>query len=240
MMKPYALLATMALTTTLSAQNWTVGVPVNMQVSEIGVYGGGCSPGPQATLYLDHPAVDGITYYYEVTNIVNGVYTMVPGPAGILMVGDTIHVPSNFITTVFNQQASGGLEMRVVAAGTPTTAGQEHPCTASQFWISNLLLCNEGLSTTLSSSCTVQPGSTQGIADLAGSNAWFSSNGTSVRLMDPTIRTAQLVDVQGRVVATTSTTGGMLELGAQPSGMYVVRAQRADGNVLAERVMLAH
>ncbi|MBL8001895.1 MAG: T9SS type A sorting domain-containing protein [Flavobacteriales bacterium] len=240
MMKPYALMAAMALTTTLTAQNWTVGVPVNMQVSEIAVNGGGCSPGPQATLYLDHPAVDGITYYYEVTSIVNGVYTMVPGPAGILMVGDTIHVPANFITTVFNQQAAGSLQMRVIAAGTPTTAGQVHPCTASMFWMSNLMLCNEGLSTTLSSGCTVQPGSTQGIADLAGSNAWFSNNGTSIRLTDASIRTAQLVDAQGRVVATTNNSGGMLELGTLPTGMYVVRAQRADGSVLSERVMLAH
>jgi hypothetical protein len=101
------------------------------------------------------------------------------------------------------------------------------------------LLCNEGLSTQLSSTCTVQPGSTQSIADLSGTNGWFTSNGSSVRLTDLSIRSAQLVDVQGRVVATTSSSGGMLELGTLPTGMYVVRAQRADGHMLAERVMLA-
>jgi len=241
MMKPYSVLAVMALSSTLSAQTWTVGTPASMILSEVTAYGGGCYPDIQTELHLNYTPVDGMQYYYEVSNIQGGgFYTMVPGPANALNIGDTVHVPANGISFIYNQQVQGGLTLRLMAEGTPTTAGQTYPCTQNDLWMSNLMLCDEWLNKTLGTNCTVQPGSTQGIADISGASAWYASNGNNVRLIDPTIRTAQLIDMQGRVVATTNSSGGVLELGSLPTGMYIVRAQRAEGAVLAERVMLAH
>jgi hypothetical protein len=239
MMRPYSLLATIALTTAVSAQNWTVGTPVSMQVHEVAVFGGGCYPGVQAVLNLQHTQVTGVTYYYEVTNITNGVYTMVPGPAGILAIGDTIHVPASGISEVYNQQTSGGLEMRVIAGGTPTVAGESHPCTASQFWISNLLLCNEGLSSALSDGCTTVNGSGMSIGEINGGGAWYMANGDQVRITDNSIRSAQVIDAQGRVVSATNTVGGILDLGTEPTGVYVLRAQRASGEVVSQRIVVS-
>jgi hypothetical protein len=42
------------------------------------------------------------------------------------------------------------------AIGTPTTSGQLYPCNASNNWLSNLLLCHEGLTSTLQNNCNVQ------------------------------------------------------------------------------------
>jgi hypothetical protein len=240
MIRPYALLSTIVLTTATYAQNWAVGVPINVQVTEITVNGGGCSPGPQATLFLGAPPVTGMTYYYEVVSITNGVYTMIPGPAGILAVGDTIHLGPGGANTVFNQQTSGSLQLRAKVQGTPTVAGQSHPCNTNSFWISNLLLCNEGLSTTLLSGCTTQDGSTIGISELTGESTWFVSNGNALRITDNSVRSAQVIDAQGKVVAATNTIGGSLDLGTEPTGIYVVRAQRANGEVVTKRIVVSH
>lgn len=240
MMRLSSLLATIALTTAASAQNWQVGVPVSQQIGEVGVFGGGCYPGVQANLNLSHTRVTGVTYYYLVNNITNGVYTMVPGPANILAIGDTIHIPASGQTEVYNQQTSGGLELRLIAEGTPTVAGEVHPCTPSNFWMSNLLLCNEGISTGLNSGCTVQPGSSVGIGEINGSATWYVANGNAVRILDNSIRTAQVIDAQGKVVASTNTVGGVMDLSSQPTGIYVVRAERSNGEVVSQRMVVSH
>jgi hypothetical protein len=240
MKKLSTVLAALALSSTLSAQTWTVGTPTSMLMSAFSVWGnGGCYPGVQATLNLNYTPVDGMVYYYEVANVLNGgFFTMVPGPAGGLNVGDTIHVGPTGSNQVFNQQVSGMLELRLIAAGTPTTAGQTYPCAQNDLWLTTLPICNVNMNKQLGTNCSVQPASTVGITEANEASAWYASNGNSLRILDAGIRTAQLLDMQGRVVATTTTNGGMLELGAQPAGIYIVRAERADGSVVSDRVAL--
>lgn len=239
-MKTYTFLAALALSSSVGAQTWTVGTPVSMLMSAFSVWGnGGCYPGVQATLNLNHTPVSGMVYYYEVTNVLNGgFFTMVPGPSTGLNVGDTIHVGPGGTNQVFNQQATGILELRLIAAGTPTTAGQAYPCTQNDLWLTTLPICNVMMNKTLGTNCTVQAGSTVGIAELGDESPWYMNSGNTLRILDGRIRTAQLLDAQGRVVATTNANGGMLELGGRPGGIYIVRAQRADGSVVSDRVAL--
>jgi hypothetical protein len=65
-------LSTLLLAGTLNAQNWTVGVQVDVPIGTIRVFGGGCSPGPQATLFIPLLPVTGVTYYYCVLNTRGG------------------------------------------------------------------------------------------------------------------------------------------------------------------------
>jgi hypothetical protein len=202
------------------------------------VFGGGCSPGPQASLFIPLLPVTGVTYYYRVINTNGGVYTMDPGPANVLAVGDTVHVPATQITEVFNQANMGGLELEIRATGTPTVAGETHPCAPNNLWISNLLLCNEGLSCLIQLACQTTAIST-GIGEASLGSPWYGVTDGQVRLLDTGIRAAQVLDAQGRVVASTHIGGGTLELGLMPTGLYVVRGLRADGSVVTDRFVLA-
>ncbi len=238
MIRTLTLASALALTCTLTAQNWTVGVPVDVQISTVTVYGGGCAPDPQATLFIPLLPVTGVTYYYRVVNTNGGTYTMVPGPANVLAAGDTVHVPTTQITEVYNQAGAGGLELEVRAEGTPTVAGETHPCAPNNLWMSNLLLCNEGLNCLIQLSCQTVAGST-GVEENTADQVWYSAAMGQVRILDAGIRTAQVLDAQGRVVAATNVSGGTMDLGARPAGLYTVRAQRADGALVVARFVLA-
>ncbi len=140
----------------VSAQAWVVGQPVMFQLSEISVFGGGCFPAAQANLNFPLYPVSGITYYYLVTGHSSpGDYTMVPGPANPLLVGDTVHITSS-THAVYNTGGFGGLDLEIWAEGTPTVPGQVHICSFSMLWLSNLLLCEEGLINTSSASCETE------------------------------------------------------------------------------------
>jgi len=241
MMKPYALLLTLACTTTLHAQNWEVGMPVDIQISTITVYGGGCAPGVQATLFMPLLPVDGITYYYRVINTNGGTYTMVPGPANVLNAGDTVHFPTTQISEVYNAANQGGLEMEVRAEGTPTTAGQTHPCTSNDLWMSNLLLCNEGLTSLISLGCETQP-STVGIDEANNTLAFIAplaANGFQLQILDAQVRSVRVLDAHGRVVSTSTVATPRMDLSVQPDGVYLLQAERNNGQVLTQRFVLA-
>ncbi|MCC7503020.1 MAG: T9SS type A sorting domain-containing protein [Flavobacteriales bacterium] len=241
MMKPYALLLSLACTTTLHAQNWEVGMPVDVQISTITAFGGGCSPGPQATLFMPLLPVDGITYYYEVINTNGGTYTMVPGPANVLNVGDTVHFPITQITEVYNAANQGGLELVVHAEGIPTTPGQTHPCASNDIWMSDFQLCNEGLTSVISLGCETQP-STVGIDEANTALSFIAplaSNGFVLQVLDAQVRTVRVLDAQGRVVSTSTVATPRMDLNSQPDGVYLLQAERSNGEVRTHRFVLS-
>jgi hypothetical protein len=238
-MKHMTLALALFATTTAHAQNWIVGQPVDMQVSSIAVYGGGCWPDLQAHLNFGLPAVAGVTYYYLVTDIIDGTYTVTPGPAGPLSIGDTITIHPAQETLVYNEAASGGLFMQVWATGTPTTAGQVHPCVMGDLWMSNLLLCFEGLNCLLQTNCTTE---ISNAIDAAMPNDALSftlpTAGNGYQLQVNGAASVRVVDMQGRVVATEEGTGLRMHLGALPAGAYLLHMER-NGQVRTERVVVA-
>ncbi len=240
-MKPYALLLTLACTTTLHAQNWEVGIPVDIQISTITVYGGGCAPGVQATLFMPLLPVDGITYYYRVINTNGGTYTMVPGPANVLNVGDTVHFPITQIDGGLQRGQSrwagnGGPRRR-----NPTTAGQTHPCASNDIWMSNLLLCNEGLTSQISLGCETQP-STVGIDEVNTALTFIAplaANGFELQVLDAQVRMVRVLDAQGRVVSTSTVATPRMDLNTQPDGVYRAAGRTHRWTVLTQRFVLS-
>lgn len=70
--------------------------------------------------------------------------------------GDTLLLnPGNNFYTFSFVNGPGNISFNVKAIGTPTTAGQTHPCAFNDAWTSNLLLCNEELTLSLQNDCAV-------------------------------------------------------------------------------------
>ena len=216
---------------TLHAQGWGVNQPVDQQLSAITVYGGGCFPAIQAQLNFGQPPVDGVTYYYKVVGITtDGEYTMVPGPGQALAVNDLVPV-QQFEHQVYNSGTFGGLELEVWAMGTPTTPGQSHPCSSSDLWMSNLLLCNEGLTCLIGSNCTTQlstgvPGSARNNA-LVLPNAF---NGYTLQWNGTPLVSGSVIDPSGRTIQVLSAATPTAQLGHLPSGVYILHLITTDGN----------
>lgn len=239
-MKHITLVLALFATTTTHAQNWIVGAPVDMQVSSVAVYGGGCWPDLQAHLNFGLPPVAGVTYYYMVTDIIDGTYTVTPGPAGPLSIGDTITIHSAQETLVYNEAASGGLFMQVWATGTPTAAGQAHPCAANDLWMSNLLLCFEGLNCLLQASCTTEiSNSVQSATAVDAISYILPSAGNGYRLQVNSPANVRVVDLHGRVVAQEQGTALRMDLSTLPMGAYVLHLEH-NGQVRTERVVVGH
>lgn len=213
----------------LHAQGWSVGQPVEQQLSAITVYGGGCFPAIQAQLSFGQPPVDGVTYYYKVISITtDGEYTMWPGPGTALAVDDMIPV-QQFSHQVYNSGSFGGLELQVWAIGTPTTAGQAHPCASSELWMSNLLPCNEGLNCAIASNCVTELGT--GVGDAAAEASLQlpnAANGFMLQWPGTVLTSGEVRDLRGRLVHTLSSgTGG--SLAHLPDGLYVLHLNTGDG-----------
>jgi hypothetical protein len=242
MIKHSAFILALTATVSTQAQNWIVGAPIDMQISAITVFGGGCYPGVQANLFFPVTPVTGITYFYRVLNTNGGSYTMVPGPANVRAVGDTVHVPTTQITEVYNTQLSGGLELEIRAEGTPTVGEEVHPCEYNDLWISNLLLCNETLSSLISTNCNTAVGSV-GIDEASASTLRFiaplAANGYQLQVIDTEVATSRVLDLQGRVVSSANGASPRMDMGTQPDGVYVIQAERTNGQVLTQRFVLA-
>lgn len=224
------------------SQNWIVGQAFDTQLSSITVHGGGCYPATQAILAFGTTPVDGVHYYYKVVGITtDGEYTMLPGPVTALSVGDTVHMnPANHL--VFNSGTFGGLELQAWAEGTPTTAGQAHPCAANDLWMSNLLPCNEGLSCAISSGCETEIGNgitdnrTEAFALIAPS----VGNGFNLQLTGGSISGGMILDLQGRVITTLANGQHGADMSTMPDGVYVLDVAGADGSRFCRRFSLLH
>jgi hypothetical protein len=204
---------------------------VDEQLSTLTVYGGDCYPGIQATLTLGAPAVDGIIYYYKVISIItDGEYTMVPGHAAALQIGDTIHnAPVDFL--VFNTGTYGGLELQVWAEGTPTAAGQTHPCGSNDLWQSNLLLCNEGLSWIIQGTCATEfsSGVNALVADQGTVVLPQAANGYQLQWPGMSVLRGAVLDMQGRIVASLASGQQSLDANGFANGTYLLVMDRTNG-----------
>lgn len=224
-----------------NAQNWIVGQAVDANLSSLIVYGGGCYPGIQALLNYSGPSVDGVALYYKVVSIeTDGEYTMNPGTGSALIIGDL--VPLTAVGhQVYNTGTYGGLGLEVHAIGTPTTPGQTHPCAPNDLWMSNLLLCQEGLSNSASGGCVTEQSTGIAIAEEDRFAFMLPSvaNGFRLQLADPALLAATVSDMHGRAVATIAGGQRSAELNSLAPGAYVVDAIRTNGHRVQRRFVLA-
>ena len=213
-----------------TAQNWTVGVPVNFQLTEVNLWGGGCFPTADQTFYIDPSAVSGIQHIAIVSAVTPpGVNTVVPGPPSPLSVGDTIILTGSGARSVYFPTGTGTLDLKIFAVGTPTTAGQVHPCVYNTLWISNLGICPEALSHNLSTTCTVQPGGV-GIAEPpVQPSIEFPSALNGWRLWAEGAARLDVVDATGSTIMTS--TGNNADANGLVSGVYFARITGSDGDL---------
>jgi hypothetical protein len=58
-------------------------------------------------------------------------------------------------------------------------------------------------------------------------------------VIDTEVATARVLDLQGRVVSSANGASPRMDMGAQPDGVYVIQAERTNGQVLTQRFVLA-
>lgn len=221
-----------------TAQDWTVGWPVDFQLTQMTVNGGGCYPNADATLNFPTSTVSGIVHVAIVTAVQPaGVNTIAPGSSGPLNVGDTVYFDTPGVRSCHFPQGNGTVSLDFRAIGIPTQEGQPHPCAFNQIWLSNLMLCPEGLSKGLSSGCTVQPSSLGLSGVVAGSNSVDLPNATNgwVLNVSGAAYGAEVFDAVGNRMAAMGS--GSLAF-TWPDGLYFVRIRSAAG-VRTERVLVS-
>lgn len=243
MIRTTTLLFTAALASVASAQDWTVGLPVDMLLYTQTFYGG-CNPNADYTFTFPASPVSGVQYLVKVTAMepANGALDISPGM--LMGLGDELVVNAEVqrAATFGNGTTSAVLEFR--AQGTPTTAGQTHPCSASPFWISNLMFCPEGLIPNVNDGCTVQGGSTS-ISCYALTEPmiqWPSPlNGQRLGVALPSSETAtvNIADMHGRIVRSLSIAqNGNVDLSSLPEGVYLMDLLRSPGQVITKRFII--
>jgi len=138
-----------------NAQNWTVGTPVDLQLSYLTKYSGFCAPNqPDFRINVVCNQVDGIQYMVIVDSLVD--IAVFPISNDTIELGDTLFLSTGNNNYTFSfVNGPGNISLKVKAVGTPTTAGQSHPCAFSDNWMSNLLLCDEQLTLNLQNTCNV-------------------------------------------------------------------------------------
>lgn len=172
MKKIYALLiiSTLALcnNSKTQAQNWTVGVPVDMSISYLTKYAFACAPNQaDFTMNIILNSVGGIQYMAIVDSVQD--IAILFNTTDTLNQGDTLYLTqgnNNYSVSFVN--GTGNISFNFKAVGTPTTAGQNHPCAFNDLWMSNLMLCNEGLTRNVQNTCTVDAAT--GIENLVAEN----------------------------------------------------------------------
>ena len=215
-------------------------MPVAFQWGQITMFGGGCYPGPDQNIIFSAPTVSGVSYRGIVTSVAPpGTNVISPLALTPINVGDTVDLVNGAPNSSYFPSSSGIIELALWAIGTPTTAGQVHPCTFSALWLSNLMLCPEGLSTNVPATCTVQPGAT-GLAEVPvasnGVQLPDASNGWILNVQDPAVRSVELINACGSVLANFQR--GSYSAGALPNGLYFVRIS-TDAGTRTQRVVIA-
>jgi hypothetical protein len=227
------------------AQNWTVGVPVDM-LMHTQFFWGGCTPGTDYT--FDHPPspTAGVQYVMKIT-------TMDPPTGSLTLFPDaiTLGLGDEFVFSTSGEHAvvlAAGTTSAVAefrAIGIPTHAGDPHVCTENPNWISNLGICPDALTPVVILGCTVQDGISS-IAEALATAAiqWpAQSNGQqlAITLQSAGIDALSIMDVQGRVVRSKRGAGSMvLELGDLMDGAYLLSLRETDGAYRTARFVIAH
>lgn len=246
MTRTCTLLLSTAIALSTSAQNWTVGVPVDMLLYTQPFYGG-CTPNVDYTFTFPASPVSGVDYKLVITAMEpeNGTVSISPGlDNGGLNDGMLFDTEVQRSVTFASGTTSAVFEFR--AQGIPTQEGQSHPCSASPFWISNLMFCPEGLIPNVNDGCTVQAGATAVHSHTMSEAAiqWpQASNGWRLGVSLPASERAQarILDASGRAVRDQSiTSGSALDLSPFADGTYVLQLMRSSGALLTERFALTH
>lgn len=227
------------------AQNWTVGEPVDMLLYSQPFYGN-CNPSPDYTFTFPVSPVTGVDYKLLIVAMdpPDGVASISPGlENGGLGDGLIFNAAVQRTVTFGTGTSSAVFEFR--AQGTPLVAGESHPCSASPFWISNLMFCPEGLIPNVNDGCTVQAGATA-IPCYALTEPMIQwpapLNGQHLAISLPSFETAaiRIVDVDGRLVSSTSMgQNGTIDLSGLPDGIYVMDLMRSTGSVITKRFLIA-
>jgi hypothetical protein len=88
-----------------------------------------------------------------------------------LATGDSILIPGGGnLYSLYFFLGGGLLDMSIKAVGVPTTVGQVHPCQPNNLWMSNLMICDEGLSPVINNNCMVEAG-TSLLVNIFGTNS---------------------------------------------------------------------
>lgn len=167
----FALVFTLLFNFSSKAQNWSVGTPVDMSISYLTKYAFSCAPQPDFNMNIILNSVSGIQYIAIVDSVQD--IAVIPSSNDTLNLGDTLFLSqgnNNYAVSFVN--GTGNISFNFKAVGTPTTAGESHTCAFSDLWMSNLLLCNEGLTRNVQNNCTV---------DAATNLNSISSNNTIVQ-----------------------------------------------------------
>lgn len=243
MIRSATLLCSAAVALSATAQNWTVGLPVDMLLYTQTFYGG-CNPNADYTFTFPVSPVSGVQYLVKVTAMepANGALDISPG---ILMgLNDELvfNAEVQRSLTFGNSTTSAVLEFR--AQGTPTQEGQSHPCAASPFWISNLMFCPEGLVPNVDEGCTVQAGATAIYCYALAEPViqWPAPvNGQDLMISLPSSETAtaNIVDASGRVALSRKIgESGTIDLSLLPEGTYVLDLVRSTGDAITKRFLI--
>jgi len=159
-------LATLWLTNTTSAQNWTVGVPVHQQIIDLPVdievtaYCDSMS-GQEAEFHIPLPIVTGVSYYVHVDNAIpstDSFKLIHNGITQILGLGDSMLIvpvatapciqfgePCEVIKLSYNgpvpQLIPSYASLKFMAVGTPTVAGENYPFSPCDAWFDQPIGC---------------------------------------------------------------------------------------------------
>jgi len=143
----------------LTAQNWNVGQPISMLLTDLQLTSDNCwNQGNQNDdiIFFPNSLVDGVDHVYVINATSQGVGF--GSPTNTVTVGDTIKITQPFqqFEIFFTNGAGGSLSLSVYAVGTPTLPNQAHPCVANMLWISNFLICNTGFNNNIATNCLTQ------------------------------------------------------------------------------------
>ncbi len=240
------LLLVALLTTTAEAQNWIVGEQVDLTFTQISLYGSGCAPDADEALNFPGSTVSGVDHIAVITSVNSaGPVIVIPGPTAPLSMGDTIWLTGSVIRNVVFTAGAGAVELKFKAVGTPTMAGQPHPCTGSDLWVSDLGICPETLSLLIENDCTTE--NSTGITDDPDGRSWFTApsaaNGGRVEVHGASPESIRVMDLQGRMVSTPvmdAIDGASMNMDAVPAGIYVICAIALNGELLTRSFPVVH
>ncbi len=227
------------------AQNWTVGVPVDMLMHSQ-FFIGGCTPGTDYT--FDHPPspTAGVDYLMVITTVdpPTGSLTLFPD-AVTLGLGEVFVFNTSGEHAVVLEAGTNSVIAEFRAVGTPTNAGDAHVCAENPNWISNLGICPDALTPIVIEGCTVQDGISSIDEALATADIQWPvrSNGHQlmITLESSGIQDISIMDLQGRAIRSKRVSGtAVMELGDLVDGAYLLSLRGTDGASRAARFVIAH
>jgi hypothetical protein len=185
------------------AQNWTVGTPVDMSISYLTKYAYTCAPNdPEFNMNIILNSVSGIQYMAIVDSVQD--IAVIFNTTDTLMQGDTILLTSGVNThSVSFVNNVGKISFNFKAIGTPTQAGENHPCAINNSWVGNLLLCDQSITRNVQNNCTVDAATS--INNLTENHAiiQFPNNNNQYQLQIANLKNTDLInlyDIMGKQI----------------------------------------